>query len=111
MTEMATNVFRLVGRGDAIPNHFVVPYYLADRKQRISIARVDGRLYAFDDLCTCAPEACPLSGGLLVGTTLMCQCHGSRFDVTTGRVITGPATEPLNVYEVREVEGAINLRV
>ena len=26
---------------------------------RISIARVDGRLYAFDDLCTCSEQACP----------------------------------------------------
>jgi 3-phenylpropionate/trans-cinnamate dioxygenase ferredoxin component len=109
MTEAATNTFRLIGSGDAIPNHFVMPYYLDDRKQRISIARVDGRLYAFDDLCTCASPACPLSGGVLVGTTLMCQCHGSRFDVTTGRVINGPARESLNVYEVREVGGDIHL--
>ena len=89
------------GRGDAIPNDFVVPYYLDDRKLRISIARVGDRLYAFDDLCTCADEACPLSGGLLTGTTIMCQCHGSRFDITTGAVISGPATKSLNVYEVQ----------
>ena len=69
-----------------------------------------GRLYAFDDLCTCADEPCPLSGGLLTGTTLMCQCHGSRFDITTGAVINGPATEPLNIYEVQEVDGEIRVR-
>jgi nitrite reductase/ring-hydroxylating ferredoxin subunit len=40
----------------------------------------------------------------------MCQCHGSRFDITTGAVITGPATEPLNAYEVQEVEGSIQIR-
>jgi 3-phenylpropionate/trans-cinnamate dioxygenase ferredoxin component len=79
-------------------------------KLRISVARVNDRLYAFDDLCTCAPEACPLSGGLLVGTTIMCQCHGSRFDITTGAVINGPATAALNVYEVQEVEGSIAIR-
>jgi nitrite reductase/ring-hydroxylating ferredoxin subunit len=111
MTGLSTDALRSVGPGDAIPNDFVVPYYLEDRKLRISVARVDDRLYAFDDLCTCAEEACPLSGGLLTGTTIMCQCHGSRFNITTGAVIIGPATEALNVYEAQEVEGSIQIRV
>jgi nitrite reductase/ring-hydroxylating ferredoxin subunit len=110
MTELATAGFRTVGPGDAIATGSVVPYYLGDRKLRISIARVDDRLYAFDDLCTCTDEPCPLSGGLLTGTTIMCQCHGTRFDIITGAVINGPATEPLNVYEVQEVEGTIQIR-
>src|SRR3954452_24364580 len=101
MTELAAAAFRTIGPGDAIPNDFVVPYYLADRKLRISVARVDDRLYAFDDLCTCTDEACPLSGGLLTGTTIMCQCHGSRFDVATGAVINGPAVYELKVYDVQ----------
>ena len=110
MTDIASGAFRELGPGQAVPNDFVVPYYLADRKLRIAIARVDDRLYAFDDLCTCARDACPLSGGLLTGTTIMCQCHGSRFDVTTGAVINGPATEGLHVYPVLEVEGSIQIR-
>jgi nitrite reductase/ring-hydroxylating ferredoxin subunit len=110
MTELTTDAFRTVGPGDAVPNGLAVVHYLDDRKLRISIARVDGRLYAFDDLCTCADQACPLSGGLLTGTTIMCQCHGSRFDITTGAVINGPATQALNLYEVREVEGSLQIR-
>ena len=110
MTDLATQPFRTLGPGDAIPNDFVVPYYLDDLKRRISVARVDDRLYAFDDICTCTDEGCPLSGGLLVGTTIMCQCHGSRFDITTGAVINGPATDALKVYEVREVDGEIQIR-
>jgi nitrite reductase/ring-hydroxylating ferredoxin subunit len=109
MTELAAGTFRTLGRGDAIANGSVVPYYLDDRKLRISVARVDDRLYAFADLCTCAEPACPLSGGLLTGTTLMCQCHGSRFDMTNGAVVGGPATEPLNVYAVQEVDGDVRL--
>ncbi|MGZ4288777.1 MAG: Rieske (2Fe-2S) protein [Solirubrobacteraceae bacterium] len=110
MAELTTDAFRTVGPSDQIPNDFVVPYYLDDRKLRISVARVDDRLYAFDDLCTCAEQACPLSGGLLTGTTLMCQCHGSRFDVTSGAVINGPATQAMNLYEVQEVDGDIQIR-
>ena len=111
MTELSTEAFRTVGRGDVVANGSVVPFYVGDLKRRISVARVDEHLYAFDDLCTCAGEACPLSGGLLTGTTIMCQCHGSRFDITTGAVTGGPATEALNVYEVQEVEGGIRIRL
>ncbi len=109
-TELAAGAFRTLGPGDVLPNDFVVPYYLDDLGRRISVARVDDRLYAFDDLCTCAERACPLSGGLLTGTTVMCQCHGSRYDVTTGAVIAGPATEALDTYEVREIDGNIQIR-
>jgi nitrite reductase/ring-hydroxylating ferredoxin subunit len=110
MTELATDAFRTLGPSDAIPEDLVVPYYLDDRKLRISVARVDGRLYAFDDLCTCAEQACPLSGGLLTGTTIMCQCHGSRFDITTGAVVNGPATDALTLYELQEVDEKIRVR-
>jgi 3-phenylpropionate/trans-cinnamate dioxygenase ferredoxin component len=111
MPGLVTGKFRTIGRGNAIPSDFVVPYYLDDRKIRISVARVGNHLYAFDDLCTCAVQACPLSGGLLAGTTIICQCHGSRFDITTGAVINGPAIQALNVYEITEVEGSIQIRV
>ena len=109
-TEPAAGAFRTLGPGNVVPNDFVVPYYLDDLSRRISVARVDNRLYAFDGLCTCAEQACPLSGGLLTGTTIMCQCHGSRYDITTGAVIAGPATEALAIYAVREVDGSIQVQ-
>ena len=109
-TELAAGAFRTLGPGDVVPNDFVVPYYLDDLKRRISVARVDNRLYAFDDLCTCAERRCPLSGGLLTGTAVMCQCHGSRYDITTGAVIDGPATEALGTYDVQEIGGSIQVR-
>jgi 3-phenylpropionate/trans-cinnamate dioxygenase ferredoxin component len=111
MTELAADTFRAIGPGEAIPNGSVVPYYLDDRKARIAVARVDDRLYAFDDICTCADEGCPLSGGLLTEGTIQCQCHGSRFDITTGVVVNGPATDALKLYEVQEVEDGVEIRV
>jgi 3-phenylpropionate/trans-cinnamate dioxygenase ferredoxin component len=94
---------------EAIPNGTVVPIYLDERKLRVAVARVDDRLYAFDDICTCADQGCPLSGGLLDGTTLLCQCHGSRWDIATGELINGPATKGLITHEVRETGGDIQV--
>lgn len=110
MSELGLPFFRYLGRSEDFPNDFVVPNYLDDRKRRVSVARVKDRLYAFDDLCTCASEACPLSAGLLAATTIMCQCHGSRFDIATGAVINGPASQALDVYEIQEIEGNVRLR-
>jgi len=111
MPGLPTAAFRAVGRDDALTDGFAVPFYLNDRKLRISVARAGDRRYAFDDLCTCPGTSCPLSGGLLTGTTIMCQCHGSEFDITTGAVISGPATRPLNVYEVQMVDDTIRIRI
>jgi 3-phenylpropionate/trans-cinnamate dioxygenase ferredoxin component len=110
MTDPAKDSFRTVGPSDAVVEGDVASYYLDDRKLRISVARAGGRLYAFDDLCTCSREACPLSGGRLTGTTILCQCHGSRFDVATGAVVSGPATEALHIYPVKEVDGSVRVQ-
>jgi nitrite reductase/ring-hydroxylating ferredoxin subunit len=109
MTDLGGNNLRTLGSSDEIPNDFVVPYYLEDRRLRISVARIDDHLYAFDDLCTCAEQPGPLSAGLLTGTTLMCQCHGSEWDISTGELRHGPATEPLHRYQVHEADGNIQL--
>jgi 3-phenylpropionate/trans-cinnamate dioxygenase ferredoxin component len=103
--------FRTLGAAATLPSEWVNPYYLDDVKRRVSVARVAGALYAFDDLCTCPAQPCPLSAGLLDGITLMCQCHGSVYDLTTGQVLRGPATKRLPTYEVRERDGQIQVRV
>jgi len=110
MSRHITDGFRKVARADALPDNYVVTCYLEDHKRRISVARVGGRLHAFDDLCPCADRTCALSGGLFTGSTIKCRGHGSRFDIATGAVVDGPATEALHVYEVQEVNGDVRVR-
>ena len=41
---------------------------------------------------------------------LFCPCHDSFFD-KDGKVITGPATQPLEVYEVKEEKGSVFVKL
>jgi nitrite reductase/ring-hydroxylating ferredoxin subunit len=71
----------------------------------IAVANVGGAYYAFDDTCT--HEQCSLTEqGELAGTTITCTCHGSEFDVRTGKVLAPPATLPVKVFRT-QVEGDV----
>ena len=74
---------------------------------KISVANVGGTFYAFDDTCT--HEGCSLAEGDLEETILTCSCHGSKFDVTNGTVLEGPAQDPVETYETREDEGNLEI--
>ena len=63
MTEVTADAFRTVGQDEAIPDGFVVPFCLNDRKLRISVAQVGDQLHAFDDLSTRAGQAAAARGG------------------------------------------------
>ena len=93
---MATRLAKL----SAIPDGHVEAFQ-ADSKS-IAVANVGGRLYAFDNVCT--HLGCLLSDGPLGGNIVTCPCHSSQFDVTTGAVVAGPATTPVESYRV-QVEG------
>ena len=53
----------------------------------------------------------PLADGYLEGQVIECACHGSQFDVVTGEVLLGPATEPVAVFPVRVVDGRLQVEV
>lgn len=56
--------------------------------REVLIANVDGKYYALGNRCT--HRGGDLSTGTLEGTTVTCPKHKSKFDVTTGKVISGP---------------------
>ena len=49
-----------------------------------------GEFKAFSSICTHA--ACPVAN---VTDTINCACHGSKFSITDGSVVNGPAVTPL----------------
>ncbi len=50
-----------------------------------------GDVHAFSAMCT--HQGCTVGG--VANDVIVCPCHGSRFDASTGAVINGPATRPL----------------
>ena len=74
---------------------------------KIAVANVAGTFYAFGDTCT--HLRCSLSEGDLQETTVICECHGSRFDITSGAVLQGPAQESLKTYETRVDNGSLKI--
>jgi nitrite reductase/ring-hydroxylating ferredoxin subunit len=77
------------------------------KEGRITLANVAGTLYAIDDTCT--HRGCSLGDGKLDGSTVQCACHGSRFDVTSGAVVRGPAEDPVRSYPVHVADGEVQV--
>lgn len=77
--------------------------------KEILVANVNGKYYAIGDRCTHAGG--DLSKGSLEGNIVTCPKHGAKFDVTTGKVVSGPKVlfmhpkiDDESFYEVK-VEG------
>ena len=58
------------------------------RDKEYLVANVNGICYAIGNRCTHA--SADLSQGSLDGNVVTCPKHKSKFDVTTGKVISGP---------------------
>jgi nitrite reductase/ring-hydroxylating ferredoxin subunit len=100
--------FVTVGRADEVAEGDATAFDVEGAE--VAVARVEGTLYAFGDICT--HRGCTLvPGGDLDGTEITCECHGSVFSIETGTVVDGPATEPIETYPAREVDGDIQIEV
>ena len=75
---------------------------------RILLVRREKRLFAMAE--TCSHFSGPLSEGKLVGDSIVCPHHASRFALDDGRVPDGPAVHPQPCLEVRVRNGQIEVR-
>lgn len=73
-------------------------------QEQVAVFYVGGEVYATQNSCT--HEEGDLSSGEIGGKVVVCPVHDACFDVTTGKVLRGPAKKPLRRYRV-VVEGPI----
>jgi 3-phenylpropionate/trans-cinnamate dioxygenase ferredoxin subunit len=79
------------------------------KEHYVALFNVDGTYYAIEDLCT--HDDGPLGDGELTGTIIECPRHGAQFDITTGKVVRMPAITPIPRYDVRVVDGTIQILI
>ncbi|MEN3036261.1 MAG: non-heme iron oxygenase ferredoxin subunit [Candidatus Methanosuratincola petrocarbonis] len=102
-------LYRVANLSEVPPNS-MRPFTVSGRE--ILVANLNGNLYAMDNRCS--HRKGDLSKGALSGTTVTCPVHGSKFDLTSGKAISGPKLGPiklktsdLNSYKVKVEEGSI----
>ena len=85
------------------------PLGVAVGDKRIGIYRIDGTLYAIDDVC---PHAFALlSQGFVEGEEIECPLHEALFHVPTGKCLREPAEEDIATYEVKEEDGQVLVKI
>ena len=77
--------------------------------QRIALAKTEDGFCAFQDRCT--HRGASLAGGVLVGDSVQCLWHGSRFNVRNGKIECGPAREKIKLFQTRTRDGKVTLVV
>ncbi len=77
----------------------------------IGVFNCDGTLYAIEDRCS--HDDGPLAEGRLDpgACTIECPRHGAKFDLKTGKPLTLPAYEPVDIFPVRIDNDLIKLEV
>lgn len=79
--------------------------------QRIAVVRIGDDVYAIGDRCSHADVSLSEGEVLVEDREVECWKHGSTFDLRTGEPQSLPATKPVPVYEVRVVDGEVEVEV
>lgn len=96
-----------VARVDDIPPQKSLAVTVSSKT--VLIANYEGKYYAVGNLCTHVGG--DLSKGTLQGEVVTCPLHGSMFDITSGKRISGPALKDLAVYPLKIEGGVIKLGI
>jgi nitrite reductase/ring-hydroxylating ferredoxin subunit len=79
---------------------------------QVLLVRNGDEVFAIGNRCT--HMGAPLAKGpvTFAGSlrTVRCPLHGSTFDLSNGKVMKGPATEPVPAFETRVSDGVVEIR-
>ena len=77
--------------------------------KEIVICHTREGVYALDNICSHAHAR--MCEGRLRATRIVCPLHGASFDIRDGKVLGPPATQPLPIFQVRVVDGTVEVAV
>jgi len=105
---MAQHDFVAVGQLADIPDGTMKSVDAGGKK--ITLIHIGDSIFAIDD--TCSHAQCSFAAeGFLDGSSVICGCHGSQFDISTGRVLSLPAITDIGTYGVKITDGKILVSV
>jgi len=84
-------------------------FRINDGEAAIAVFRIGNEVHALADRCSHAEAS--LSEGEVFDNEVECPRHGAVFDVTTGKALTLPATQPVTVYATEVRDGDVFLQV
>ncbi len=70
---------------------------------RVALTCKGENLLAFEDRCS--HDDGVLSDGTVTDGVVECRRHGARFDMRTGKCLRMPATEDIDIYKTRLIDG------
>ena len=76
----------------------------------VLMVNTDGGWFAVEDRCSHA-DCSFTSDGEVDGATVICNCHGSEFDVRTGEALVAPAVDSIRTYPVRMRDGGLEVEL
>ncbi|MFT5110841.1 MAG: 3-phenylpropionate/trans-cinnamate dioxygenase ferredoxin subunit [Parasphingorhabdus sp.] len=74
----------------------------------VAVFNIDGEFYAIEDLCS--HDGGEIATGCLLDDVIECPRHGARFNVKTGEVLSAPAYEDIDIFEVRIKDNTVQVR-
>jgi nitrite reductase/ring-hydroxylating ferredoxin subunit/uncharacterized membrane protein len=104
--EPVVEEFERVAPLDQIPQKSI--YKVVAAGVPVILIRIGTNVYALGATCTHAGG--PLDEGKLQGDAVQCPWHGSRFNIKTGRALTGPATVAEPRYDTRVRDGYVEVK-
>lgn len=75
----------------------------------VLLVRHEHGVHAIHDRCS--HRGCSLTAGDVDGHVVTCACHGSQYDLNDGTVLRGPATAGQPLFDAREADGRVEVRL